>query len=237
MILPAAPEQATPKRRRKRRRIDPADRLAEIGSEMVRVRAREEKRLIAVARKAGLFDVRLTSSELREMINATIADLRPALSTLAKLEGRKARAANAKRRDDGRRKAFLGGFLVAQCRHKPGMHKKIAPDIRAFLEDHPQRHVAERNLALLADFLADPARTSVAAGRRDRETQRSLSPADHRVRAHRQILLGTWLLARRDTDPEIARLIADDLAGFLCGDGNVARNRELLADLLPDGPT
>ncbi|MCY4348043.1 MAG: hypothetical protein OXC17_14825, partial [Aestuariivita sp.] len=36
-----------------------------------------------------------------------------------------------------------------------------------------------------------------------------------RARDHRQILLGTWLLARKHDDPSIARLIEEELARFL----------------------
>ncbi len=64
---------------------------------------------------------------------------------------------------------------------------------------------------------------------------------EHRKQAQRLILLGTWLLERWQSDPEIAGLVADELDAFLREDRNLARNRVLLADLLdgtaPDAAT
>ncbi|MCY4151248.1 MAG: hypothetical protein OXE94_03295 [Aestuariivita sp.] len=64
-------------------------------------------------------------------------------------------------------------------------------------------------LATLADFLTDPHDGGV--GDADKET----APDDARARNHRQILLGTWLLASKDEYPSIARLIEEELEGFL----------------------
>lgn len=219
--------------RKQRSAPDPETRLTGIEAEIARVRARDEKRLISIAEKAGLFEVRLTASQTGDMIRQTIATLKPAPSTLANLTAKKVRAARARRKVDGRRKALLGGFVVAQCRHKSDLHASLVPDIRAFLEDHPTPHVAERNLTLLAPFLADPADTGTSgdAGDGDR-----LTVSDHQMRTHRHILLGTWLLKRRAADPAIASLIADELEGFLRDDSNTARNRALLADLLESAP-
>ncbi len=36
-----------------------------------------------------------------------------------------------------------------------------------------------------------------------------------KARNHRQILLGTWLLARKDDNPAVEKLIAEELEGFL----------------------
>ena len=58
------------------------------------------------------------------------------------------------------------------------------------------------------------------------------STDEQRKQAQRLILLGTWLLERWQSDPEIVGLVADELDAFLREDRNLARNRALLADLL-----
>ena len=206
-----------------RRHPDPETRLAEIDAEILRVRARDEKRLIAIADKAGLFKVRLSVAQMHKMIDDTLAEIKPPPSMLITLKERKARIARDLRKADARRKTIMGGFLVAQCRHKPDLHARIVSPLRTWLEDHPTAYVAERNLALVAGFLDDPAADDddAAPGR-----------ADPGPRTRRLILLGTWLLAQRQTDPALATLITDELEGFLRDDGSYARHKDLLADVL-----
>jgi len=202
----------------------------EIEGEIARVRAREEKRLLTMAEKAGYFDWRMPSKDLKSMFEAGLFLEPRKRSTLAKLTKRLRRLSTSRRSDDTKRKIILGGFVVAQCRHKPDLHVRLAEDITAYFGP-------TRNRDHLADFLTDPHATPLRddpapTGRKsDRE---DVSPEQTRARTHRQILLGTWLLARRTDNPVLAQLIADELAGFLNEEKNPRRNRALLADLLPD---
>ena len=142
-----------PSRRHKTR--GPKETPGEIKADMTRVRIREERRLITDD-NAGYFDIRLSKDQFVGMFRSTIETLKPKRSTLATLGDRKARFAEKKRKDNARRKALFGGFLVAQCRYTPEFHAAIAADIRAFLKNHPSETVAARNIQLLEGFLADP---------------------------------------------------------------------------------
>jgi len=230
------PEDDANKTGKKRTWRDPAERLEGIEAELARVRAREEKRLIAAADKAGFFGHRFDAAATRAMFTAAIDALNPRKrSALAKLEQdaarQRSRLSRAARADDARRKALLGGFLVAQCRHKPEVHAAITADIRAFLKDHPSETVATRNLALLEGFLSDPARSGTGPDHADQET--SARQSGHRDRAHRLILLGAWVLERQATRADLALLISEELGRFLDQDQHADRHRALLADVLP----
>ncbi|WP_419738632.1 hypothetical protein [Ruegeria sp.] len=228
----------TPKAKRTYRTQTPEEKQADLDAELSRVRKREELRLITAADKAGYFRFRLSNKQLADMFNATIDTLKPKHSTLAGLHSKKARLNARQRKDDGRRKAILGGFLVAQCRHKPDLHAAIVEDIRAFLSDHPTKTVARRNLDLLEGFLADP--EAHDTGTIQGEDTQSVPRAEHRVRAHRLILLGSWVLDRRAERDDLARLIAQELAGFLDQGAHPERHRTLLKEMLdgdePDQP-
>ena len=191
-------------------RRDPGARIAAIGAELARIRAREERRLIQAADRAGFFDLRFTHAR-------TVAMLRRDLGRI------RTRVARAARTNDARRKALLGGFLVAQCRHKPELHAGIAPDIRRFLESHAIAEVAARNVELLEGFLADPHATD----------PKDIPIGEARLRrSHRLILLGAHVMARHDGDATIRRLLAEELPGFVNARANPKRRRDLLAEFL-----
>ena len=221
----------TDKPTRKRKAHDPEEKLAETEVEITRVRAREERKLITAAEKAGYFDVRLSKDQLSEMFRGTIEDLQPKPSTLSALENRKNRLTRLKRKDDGRRKALLGSFLVAQCRHKPDLHAAITDDLRTFLQDHPSDAVAERNIRLLESFLADPAAHGTGSGPNGDE--HPTTGDDHRDRAHRLILLGAWVLERRATRADLAVLVTEELERFIDQGAHPDRHKDLLRDVLP----
>ena len=226
----------TDKPARKYTKRDPGEKLAEIETGIARVRAREEKRLIQAAEKAGFFRHRFSTGQTLTMFQAAIAALVPRKpSTLAKLETDAARLrqrmSKAARADDARRKALLGSFLVAQCRHKPELHATIAADLRAFLKDHADKTIADRNTRLLEGFLADPASGGVSTG--DAGTQgRDAAEGEHRDRAHRLILLGAWVLEQRNSRADLALLITEELGRFLDQEKHAARHKALLADVL-----
>ena len=156
--------------------------------------------------------------------------LNPKRSTLAKMKDRKAQSAEKKRKDDARRKVLLGGFIVAQCRHKREFHAAIAADIRAFLKGHTSKSVAARNIQLLEGFLANPAAHGAGPGQNDEN-----SPAmqrHHRERVHRLIILGAWVIERHKTRADLAQLIADELEPFLDQGKDAEHHKLLIRDML-----
>ena len=222
---------ATDAMAREREAIDPANVLGDmeildaLDAEIARVREREERRLIRLAWKAGFFHVRMTNEEIdalfREPLLAEV--WRP--STLARLEGRRDAHYAGHRARDARRKALLGGFVVAQCRRKPDVHAAMVPDIRTWLLSHRSEKVGARNVEALSGFFADPAHKSLSAPPANSKEAR-------RERTQRLILLGAWVLARRKTLDELRDLVAAELARFLEQGRRVDRHKELLKDLL-----
>ena len=222
---------ATDAMTREREAIDPANVLGDmeildaLDAEIARVREREEQRLIRLARKAGFFHVRMTNGEIdalfREPLLAEV--WRP--STLTRLEGRRDAHYAGHRARDARRKALLGGFVVAQCQRKPDMHAAMVPDIRTWLLSHRSEKVGARNVEALSGFFADPAHKGL-----------SVPPANskeaRRERTQRLILLGAWVLARRKTLNELRDLVAAELARFLEQGQRADRHKALLKDVL-----
>ncbi|MCY4153656.1 MAG: hypothetical protein OXE94_15710 [Aestuariivita sp.] len=47
------------------------------------------------------------------------------------------------------------------------------------------------------------------------DLDKEVSLDENKARNHRQILLGTWLLARKDDNPDVGRRIDEELGGFL----------------------
>ncbi|MCY4152622.1 MAG: hypothetical protein OXE94_10365 [Aestuariivita sp.] len=109
--------------------------------------------------------------------------------------------------------------------NKPDLHKAVASDIEGYLSDHPRPDIAEQNIAAMAGFLADPHDAGVNAT----EKEASLNAA--KARNHRQILLGAWLLARKDDNPAVEKSIEAELAGFLA-ESPVKVSPSLFQDLL-----
>lgn len=203
----------------------------DIRAELARVRAREEKRLLKIAYQAGLFDWRIPSKDLQSTFEAVLAIKKRKTSQLFKLTKRLHRASKSKRQDETKRKIILGGFIVAQCRHKPDLHAKLAHDIREYFKQTSTHQSRQRNLDYLADFLTDPHHIGINDETPNADKE-GLTHDQHRERTHRQILLGTWLLARYNDDPDIAHLVVTELDGFLSEEKNPAQHRRLLADLL-----
>ncbi len=222
-----------------RRRVRPPDeRLAHLDGEIARVTTREERRLIRVARQAGLFGRRIPSARIGEVLEGLVRDGGHPLSSLAKLRAQadrvRGRQAASARSDDARRKAILGGFLVAQFRHRPGLMARMRPDIEGHLRSHRSEAVAQANLALVTAFL-----DRIAGGGPEvpaPETGAGDTGRATRDRARRQIPLGAWLLARRDAIPALDGLVREELGRFLERDRRAGRrNAALLADMLVGG--
>ena len=144
--------------RKPRRRVRPPDeRLAHLDGEIARVTAREERRLIRVARQAGFFVRRIPSARIGEVLEGLVRNGGHPLLSLAKLRAQadrvRRRQSSAARADDARRKAILCDFLVAQFRHRPELLARMRPDIERHLLGHRSEAVAQANLALVTAFL------------------------------------------------------------------------------------
>lgn len=131
---------------------------AEIKSKINQVRHREEKRLINLARKTGLFDVRITSRQIEAMFINQLDNLEPKKqSQLSRLEMQmqkvQRKQTEQERKDNTRRKILLGSFIIAQMEHKPALKADLLPELSAFLELHKDVKVVANNKALLKDWL------------------------------------------------------------------------------------
>ena len=199
--------------------LDPADVLGDLESldaldaEIARVREREERRQVRLARKAGYFHSRMKNEEILGLFQDPCREVPKRPSTLAR------------RAKDARRKALLGGFVVAQCRHKPDVHAALVPDIREFLWSHRNENVGARNVRALSGFLADPADKGLSA-------PPTKSKKARKERTHRLILLGAWVRARQEHLEELRDLVSAELAGFLEQGQRVDRHKALLKDVL-----
>lgn len=211
--------------------LDPAGVLGDhesldaLDKEIERVRAREEGLALRRLRRVGYFRFRWTNEEFAELFaKAFLAEPRRP-STLARLEGRREAHYAGRRARDARRKAILGGFVVAQCRHKPDVHGELVPDIREWLLSHRSPEVGARNVEALSGFLSDPEYKGLMAPPPNTKKAR-------RERTHRLILLGAWVLARREGLKRLRDLVADELARFLEQGQRVERHKALLKDVL-----
>lgn len=201
------------------------DVLDELDDEIERVRARDEHRLCRLARKAGFFQVRFGNDEVLAMFKEAFRPGTRRRSTLARLEKRRETHYAGRQARDARRKALLGGFLVAQCRNNPEVHASLSPDIRKWLASHRSKSVSKGNVKAVEGFLGAPGHRGLAAPRGSSERAR-------RERTHRLILLGAWVLARHEKSEELRELLTSELAGFLEQGRRAKRNRALLADVL-----
>ena len=198
--------------------------LDALDAEIERVQRREERRLISLARKAGLFQVRIKNGELVEIFTQAVTAKRLRPSKLARLETKRDTQYAGRQARDARRKALLGGFVVAHCLHKPELHAQLVPDIRTWLGTHRVKSIGARNIESLEGFFADPAHKSLATAPASSEKAR-------RERTHRLVLLGAWVLARRKSLKELRDLVAAELARFLEQSQRVDRHKALLKDV------
>lgn len=136
--------------------------LEQKAERIAKVRKREEKRLLLVAKKAGLFEWRLTTAQLDTLLsdglNALLDDETPAkTSQLSRLEIIMAKAKKGQseeaRKEDTRRKILLGSFLIAQMEHKPVLRADMMPELDQFLELHKDPKAVARNKELLKEWL------------------------------------------------------------------------------------
>lgn len=214
-----------------REAIDPANVLGDqesldkLDAEIARVLDREERRALRILHKAGYFERRMTNDKFHTILReAFVAEAwRP--TTLARLKARRDAQYAGRRARDARRKALLGGFVVAQCRHKPEVHARLVPDIREWLLSHRSETVGARNVEALEGFLGDPGHKGLLAPPASAKKAR-------RERTHRLILLGAWVLARREVLKELGDLVATELARFLDQGQRVDRHKALLKDVL-----
>ena len=199
--------------------------LDALEAEIARVREREARRLVRIAAKAGFFRFRMKNEEIERIFREPLTAETWGPSTLVRLEGRRDDHFAGRRARDARRKALLGGFVVAQCRHKPDVHAAMVPDIREWLLSHRSEKVGAKNVEALSGFFADPAHKGLSAPPANSKKAR-------RERTHRLILLGAWVLARREYVEELGDLVAAELARFLDQGMRADSHKALLKDVL-----
>lgn len=134
-----------------------SERIQRLDSQIMRVRAREEKRLVRVAREAGLFDQAMSTADLKALFTDWLEKHPEKLSQLRKLENAMARAKSQEsteaRKLDARRKILLGSFLMAQVAHRPQDFTWVPRELEKFLEQHKDTKVVASNKAVLSDWL------------------------------------------------------------------------------------
>ena len=218
-------------RAREREAVNPADILGDLDSldaldaKIAELTAREERRFVKLLHKLGHFGRQMKNEEFERIYREGSGQRTWRQNELARLKARRTSRYAGRRARDAGRKALLGGFVVAQCRHKPEVHARLAPDIREWMLSHRDAGVGAKNVAALEGFLADPAHKALAA-------PTSNSRRARKERTHRLILLGAWVLARRKNLRELGDLVADELAAFLEQGDRADRQKALLKDVL-----
>lgn len=215
----------------KRAALNPADILGDLDglealdAKIAEVTTREVGRFVRLLHKVGHFDRQMTNEEFVRIYRESYGARTWRQTALARLKARRTAQYAGRRARDAGRKALLGGFVVAQFRHKPDVHARLAPDIREWMLTHRDAGVGAKNVEALSGFLADPAHKALAA-------PASNSRRARKERTHRLILLGAWVLARRESLEELRKLVADELAGFLEQGERADRQKALLKDVL-----
>lgn len=129
---------------------------AHLEAEIARVREREEKRLVRVAKAAGYFDQKITTDQLSKLLK-TLVKMNTRESQLKRLEDRmkvqRTKQSEFERKQDTRRKILLGAFLIAQIEHRPEEFTWVSGELRKFLDAHHDANVAARNKELMDEYL------------------------------------------------------------------------------------
>ena len=106
----------------------------------------------------------------------------------------------------------------------------IVEDIRTFLKENRSETVAVRNIQLLEAFLTDPACHGTNP---DQNDENSAAVQEHRrVRVHRLILLGAWVMEHCNTRADLTKLITDELDAFLDQGKHAEHHKHLIKDVL-----
>ena len=212
------------------------ERVSAAEARLVRLRQNAETQLLRAAEKAHLFNYAFTAPQLQQMLTELVGREPRPLSLLRRkkmeLEQLKARKTKSARKDLGRTKALLGSFMVAQWRHKPALHAELAPDLRDHLGAHKRPEMAQANIEFMDGLLADPGWEETVETNPDAFAVGISDQQLRRNRSRRMILIGAWVLDRREEVTKIEELIRDELAQFLEQDRAPERNIALLRDAL-----
>ena len=132
--------------------------LVELSAKIEQVRAREQARLLRIAKQKGFFRKRWKTAELEAAMEKLCVDHNtPRQSQLeqleAKLKVQTTKQSAQERREDTRRKILLGSFLIAQLEHKPALRDMLLPELEPFLDQHKNKDIAAQNKELLKDWL------------------------------------------------------------------------------------
>ena len=132
--------------------------LAELEAKIEAVKAREEQKLVTLARKAGFFDVKLRAKDIEAVFQDILKNhASKKLSQLKRLEDKRMRTKSAiyrgARKEDARKKILLGAFLIDQFKQNPDLLAKLQPELRKFLERPHEDRTVLANKKILAEFL------------------------------------------------------------------------------------
>ena len=212
------------------------ERVTAAEARLLRLRQNAETQLLRAAEKAHLFEYMFTAPQLQQLLTEMVGQEQRPLSLLRRkkmeLEQLKARKTKSARKDMGRTKALLGSFMVAQWRHKPALHAELAPDLRDHLGAHKRPEMAQANIEFMAGLLADPGWEETVETNPDAFAMGISDQQLRRNRSRRMILIGAWVLDRRNDLAAIDTLVRNELAQFLEQDSAPERNIALLRDAL-----
>ena len=132
--------------------------LAELEAKIEAVKAREEQKLVTLARKAGFFDVKLSAKNIEAVFQDILKNhASKKLSQLKRLEDKRMRTKSAiyhgGRKEAARKKILLGAFLIDQFKQNPDLLAKLQPELRKFLERPHEDRTVLANKKILAEFL------------------------------------------------------------------------------------
>lgn len=137
---------------------DSHDIVARLEAELETVLTEQEIRLVKAAHDSGFFDYRVPVKEIRSMFKAHIDGLdKPKRSKYMRLKMSKQAAAAQKRKDETRIKIILGAYMIARLEHFPEQKDELLRGLEEFIRADTREHAVMNNLALMKDWISEPA--------------------------------------------------------------------------------
>ena len=214
--------------------LDPADVLGDLESldaldaEIARVRMREERRLVRLACQAGYFHKRMKNEEILGLFREHFLNEPKRPSRLARLEARReARYSGRAPGTPGARRCSAGSWSPSAGASRTSMRPWCPTSGNSCGRTATRRSGQGTSKRCPRFSLIQRTRAS-----RPRPGTRKKART---ARTRRLILLGAWVLARRETLTELRDLVSAELAGFLEQGQRVDRHKALLKDVLDQG--
>lgn len=207
------------------------DSIKDLAAAIKRVEDREHARLIMLATKAGFFERKISTPEIKDMFTGFLAALEtPRQSQLQALKRKLSREQQKIKQRERialvRKKILLGSFFIAQARHKPKFLPSLRANLLSFLELDKNKDRIQRNKTLLYAFLATGVNVEIFN-----------KIADGKDGTTRQIVLGAYLEWAFENDPAFLASQRQEIATFVDAVYTKATGEEkqaLLAEYLPD---